>query len=592
MKSKKNFIFIVPLLFLVLSMFQASWAVQPRGTGSAANTYDAGGDPLMKVLLKKGYVRVMVKLAVPDIEALTAFSTAYPTGNSNEAYVQAAYEADLALEKAISLTRDSVLHRLNGTSYKVNRTFITIPYLALSVSADSLDQLRRIPEVLSVVEDKAIPLAPPLPAQEQSDPEDASKPLLAQSVDLVGADVAWGLGYSGAGWYVAILDTGILSSHEMFQGKNIVEQCYALGDDWYDRENGGCPNGRIEMSGPGSAAPYQSRFGHGTHVAGIAAGNNHTNRFGVARDANIIAVHVFSYFPSENDVLSWSSDQIKGLEFVYTMRNTYNIASANMSLGAERYYNYCDADSRKAAIDNLWAVGIATTVASGNDGYCDSLSSPACVSSAVAVSGTTKQDTAYFFGNWNDLMVDLLAPGESIFSANSTGNFDYSSRSGTSMAAPHVAGAWAIMKQYDGNMSVDEILTLLQDTGLPVSSSRCPADMPKPRFNVGDAISTLLTLAPPANISAQQVPNRSLLRTEYINELTWESNPLNSGKNVSQYKIYIVQGTQLTLLAQVNSSTFRYLHRGVGKRQDVTYAISAVDAQGQESLPRHYTLGF
>jgi subtilisin family serine protease len=593
MRSKKSIIFIVPLLFLTLLLCQVSWTAESTGFGSAAKTYDKFDyESFSKTLLKKGYVRVMVKLDVPEIALLTALSTTYRTGYSNQAYIQAAYDADLALERAISLTRDSLLYQLNGSFYKVNRTFKTLPYVALTVSADTLDQLEKIPEAVSVVEDKAIRLPPSLPAQTQNVPDDISRPLLSQSISVVGADVAWGLGYSGEGWYVAILDTGILSSHEMFQGKNIVEQCYALGDDWYDRENGGCPNGGIEMSGPGSAAPYDSRFGHGTHVAGIAAGNNYIDRFGVARDANIIAVQVFSYFPYENDVLSWSSDQVKGLEFVYTMRNTYNIAAVNMSLGGERYYSYCEGDSRKSAIDNLRAAGIATAVASGNEGYCDSISSPACVSSAIAVNATTKQDGEYFFGNWNDLMVDLMAPGESIISANSTGNANYSSRSGTSMAAPHVAGAWAIMKQYDPTMSVDEVLTLLQDTGQQISSSRCSGAASKPRFNVGYAISTLLTLSPPINVSAQQVANRSLLRTEYINEITWESNPLNASRNVSHYKVYLVQGSQMSLLAQVNNSTFSYMHRGVEQKQDMIYAVSAVDDQGQESLPRQYTLNF
>ncbi|UCH95682.1 MAG: S8 family serine peptidase [Candidatus Aminicenantes bacterium] len=587
MKLKKRVIFTFTMVFVVSLMAVTTLLT---GSDSPFKSYeDYKYDQLKKIASQKGFVRVMVKLDVPDIEALTLMSTGFKTGNADESYIQAAYNADLALEEAISLTRDSILHQLNGNLYRVNRTYSTLPYVALSVTAETLDKLRTLPQVLDIVEDKLIRR----PFTEiQGETNDISRPMVDQSVEIVGADVAWGLGYTGAGWYVAILDTGLLTSHEMFQGKNIIEQCYALGDDWYDKVNGACPNGLTEMSGPGSAAPYESRFGHGTHVAGIAAGNNHNNHFGVAKEANIIAVQVFSYFPGENDVLSWSSDQLKGLEFVYTLRNSYNIAAANLSLGAERYFDYCDTDMRKPGIDNLRAVGIATVISSGNEGHCDSVCAPACISSAIAVNGTDKQDRAYMWGNWHDVMVHLMAPGDSIRSADSTGNSDYGYRSGTSMSAPHVTGAWAIMKQFDGNMTVEDILSILQDTGPMISSSRCPAAQPKARINVGGALFTLLTLAPPINPSGQQVANRALLRTEYINQLTWESNPLNEGKNVSQYKIYVVQGSQLNFLAQVSSSTFSYLHRNVVRHQDITYAFTAVDAEGQESLPIYYTLEF
>jgi subtilisin family serine protease len=583
MKLKKKIIFLLTAVLLVSSTTLL--------TDSQYRTYEGFKyDQLRKTAAEKGFVRVIVKLDVPDIEALTDASTRYKTGNMDSAYIQAAYNADLALEETISHSRNMVLYRLNGSHYKINRTYNTLPFVALSVTAETLEKLGSTPEVLNIVEDKATPL--PQPA-EQSVTDDISMPLLMNSVEIIGADAAWGLGYTGAGWYVAVLDTGILTSHEMFQGKNIVEQCYALGDDWYDRENGSCPNGRTQMSGPGSAAHYENRFGHGSHVAGIVAGNNHNDRFGVAKDANIIAVQVFSYFPYEDDVLSWDSDQLRGLEYLYEMRNTYNIASVNMSLGgSDKYSNYCDSDSRSAAIANLKAAGIATTVASGNSSYCDGVNAPACVSSAVAVNATDKQDRETYYGNWNDLMVQLMAPGDRIISADAQGNSNYSSRSGTSMSAPHAAGAWAIMKQFDGNLAVDDIVSLLKDTGRVISSSRCPSAVPESRINVGNAIYTLLTLSPPINLSAEQVTNKSFLRTEYINTITWESNPLNQGKNVVRYKVYVVEGSQLNLLTEVNSSTFQYWHRNVKGDEDVTYAVTAVDDQGQESLPTYYNLEF
>jgi subtilisin family serine protease len=583
MKLKMNITFIMMMMIFLV------WST-PALSGMQSGTFqDMKYDRLMNTAFQKGYIRVIVHLDVPNIEELTGESRKFKTGIKDDVYIQRAYDADLALEEAISISRYRVLHRLNGSSYRVNRTYSTLPCIALTVSPETLDRLMNIGEVLNIFEDKATPLPP----TEESAIEDVSQPELTRSVEIVGADEAWGQGYTGAGWFVAILDSGILASHEMFQGKTIVEQCYSLGDDWFDLEHGGCPNGGIEMSGPGSAAPHASRFGHGTHVSGIAAGNNHIDRFGVARDADIISVQIFTYFPEEDDVLSWYSDQIKGLEYIYSIRNMYNIASVNMSLGdLGEIGTYCDdSDFRTSAITSLKAAGIATIIASGNESYCNGINSPACISTAVAVTSSDKQDNASYFGNWHDVLVDLVAPGSNITSAFSTGDTDYRIVSGTSMATPHVTGAWAIIKQFDSNIGIDDIKTLLQETGHMISPTMiCPTAQAKPRFNIGDAIFTLLGLAPPVDLTATQNTNKAFLRTEFLNSINWNSNPLNENKNVTYYRVYIVQGSQLNLLTQLNNSTFEYWHRNVQEGEIVTYAITAVDNQGLESIPAYVDL--
>jgi len=145
------------------------------------------------------------------------------------------------------------------------------------------------------------------------------------------------------------------------------------------------------MTGPGSAVHHSSTYSgydHGTHVSGIAAGN-YGSLAGVAKNANIIAVQIFSEFSaSECDssspcVRSWNSDMLSGLNYIYSIRGSYNIAAVNMSLGGGIYYSPCDSDSSKAAIDNLRSVGIATAIATGNDEWCYGISSPACISSSA-----------------------------------------------------------------------------------------------------------------------------------------------------------------------------------------------------------------
>lgn len=568
MKQKKN----INLIFTILILFAAvGWSGDCFAGDKSLEYKD-----LMNTARTNGFVRVIVEFDVPDIYRLTQASNCYQTGCSDAAEIQAATVADLELETVISAAADQLLYELKDKSYKINHTYATLPYLALNVSPEALVALGNLPQVLWIVEDKPHPL----PEFERHDTKiDISRPQLNDSTKIVGADTAWGMGYTGDGWYVAILDSGILPTHEMFTGKNIIEQCYSLLGD--------CPNGQTSMSGPGSAAHILPGESHGTHVAGIAAGNNKHNMSGIAKDADIIAVQIFSYIPAWNDIGSYDSDQIKGLEFVYQKRNQYKIAAVNMSLGGGEYFAPCDNDNpqTKAAIDNLRAAGIATAIASGNNGSCGAIDAPGCISSAIAVSGTDKQDNHWSWANWHPTMVLLMAPGAGIVSSVTDTNTSYASYSGTSMSTPHVTGAWAIMKQFGPSLSFAKILKALQDEGKKITT-HCSATTKTPRINIGSAIQSLLSLAPPLNFAGVQQANRSLLQTEYINVLTWQKNPLNDQNNqvIVKYRIYTIDSSDnLTSLAEVDAATFEYLHRKLMKSKEYKYAIKSVNDKGEES---------
>ncbi len=363
---------------------------------------------------------------------------------------------------------------------KAEVSFQTIPYLAMTVDSWVLTHIQNNPYISSIEEDRIVP------------------PTLSESVPLIGADLAWTEGYTGAGQAVAVLDTGVDKGHSFFTGKVIAEACYST-TDFMNGSTTVCPNGSRQQIGIGAGVSCDSGISgcaHGTHVAGIAAGNGSLK--GVAKDANIIAIQVFSRFNSSSScgtrpapcALSYTSDQNSGLEEVLTLHQSgIKIAAVNVSIGGGKYFTACDSKnySTKAAIDNLRSVGIATVISSGNDGYTDSIGSPACISSAVSVGATDKTDNVASYSN-SASMLKVLAPGSSITSsvpADGTAAWN-----GTSMAAPHVAGAWAVLKSAVPNATVSQALNCLTTTGQSIYDSR--NGITKPRIKVDAAITCLV----------------------------------------------------------------------------------------------------
>ena len=163
-----------------------------------------------------------------------------------------------------------------------------------------------------------------------------------------------------------------------------------------------------------------------------------------------------------------------------------------MSIGGGGYSSNCDSASEKPIIDSLRTAGIATIISSGNDGYCGYISSPACISSAISVGATDDTDQVANYSNSATFM-SLLAPGSSINS--SVPGSGYSSWNGTSMAAPHITGAWALMKQSNPSATVSEILNSLTSTGLAITDSSCTS-VTKKRINVYEAYQTFEVAAP------------------------------------------------------------------------------------------------
>ena len=394
----------------------------------------------------------------------------------------------------VDRVQQALLVRMSSHRVSSVRRFKYIPYLAMEVDASALEALASDPGVVSIEEDKLL------------------KPMLEESTSLVGAPQAWSQGFSGSGQTIAILDTGVDKYHRFLAGRVVSEACYS------GRGNGEslCPGGVTQSTSAGSGMPCSDPdlpgCFHGTHVAGIAAGKG-PDFSGVARDASLISIQVFSKFEpddcsdeeeeeesQEPCIKASDSDVISGLERVLELSDDFDIAAVNMSLGDGEYPGECDSanPSYKAITDRLRAVGIATIAASGNEESPTGIGSPACVSGVVSVGSTddgsashdgssvTIRDEVSDFSN-SSPELDLLAPGRWITSAIPGGGF--LPLPGTSAAAPHVAGAYAVLKSKAPNASVDQVLSALKSTGVSITDSR--NNITRPRIQVDAALNAL-----------------------------------------------------------------------------------------------------
>jgi serine protease AprX len=226
-------------------------------------------------------------------------------------------------------------------------------------------------------------------------------------------------------------------------------------------------------------------FGHGSHIAGIVGGNGTASNgkyIGVAPTANIINVKV-----SNDDGSTTASKVVAGLQWVLDNRARYNIRVVNLSLNSTSSESY-HTDPLDAAVEILWFNGIVVVVSAGNDGV-DALYPPANDPFVITVGATDDKGTIGLaddvvstfsaYGTTQDGFAkpDLVAPGRNIISliGNTNGVIplrhpgnrvenNYFRMSGTSMSAPMVAGAVALLLEDEPNLNPDQVKHRLMAT--------------------------------------------------------------------------------------------------------------------------------
>lgn len=369
--------------------------------------------------------------------------------------------------------RSDVMHSLRGAS-QIEEWGQTGAFEA-EIDASEIEVLRRDPRVRAVSIDEG------------------GQGAMLESLPLVGMDLVRAQGLDGNGITVAVLDTGIDTDHPDFAGRIVAQQCYCDKGDG----TGCCPGGDTARSGAGAA---EDDHGHGTHVTGIIASGGVVAPMGIAPKAKIVSVKVMD---AANSFRSFTQI-FRGLQWV--LDEHPEVAVINMSLGSfARFSSAACGDAAIAlgmepVITTLRGRGILITASSGNQADLTGTTLPACMVPVLAVGATydaamnyvngvcsetgAKRDEVTCFTNSTD-SIDLVAPGAMIVSSFKNGGFV--SMAGTSMAAPHVAGAIALMRQQGkSKVSADEIESILKTTGKPVIDAR--NGLTFPRLDIAAAI--------------------------------------------------------------------------------------------------------
>ena len=328
--------------------------------------------------------------------------------------------------------------------------------IAIEVSEDEIEAVKNLSYVKEVF------------------PNNQVKALLDESVPAIHANEVWGLGYTGEGINIAILDSGVDYTHPSLGGCFGVSCKVYVGWDFVNND----------------ADPIDD-YGHGTHVAGIAAGNGVLK--GVAPDAKIIAAKVLN-----SSGRGYWSDIIAALELSMDPNNdddySDHVDIVNMSLGGSGNPD----DAMSQTVNNAVDAGVVVVVSAGNGGPMPfSIGSPGTAKKAITVASASVSATNPYISSFSSrgivvwesgslLKPDISAPGEKICAAQ---HDDYKEGyaecspeldnhiaiSGTSMASPHVAGISALLLQAHPEWTPSQIKTAIMSSAsmdiFPKSSS-------------------------------------------------------------------------------------------------------------------------
>jgi len=387
----------------------------------------------------------------------------------------------------IAQTQQTVLTAVAPDEFTPLHQYQLVPGMVGMVTPEGLEQLQKLPEVRLVALDMPVYAT------------------TTESAVAIRADRVWAdFGFTGRGINVALIDSGVDTTHPDLADHIAAQHCFTQGNC--------APNNTNE----GDSA--QDLHGHGTHIAGIISGKGSLSPKGIAPDAGIVAVRVL-----DDKGAGWSSDVVAAIDWVVANQWQHDVHIINLSLGGGRYIGDCSqADANTALLSNAIAVargaGIVVFAAAGNNSYTDALTSPACISEVIAVGstydanigartwgtcadGATAVDQIACFSN-SGVMLDLLAPGAWIESTGRGGG----SRgdAGTSMAVAHASATAALLLQANRTLTSVQIESILKESGTPLTDAR--NGWVVPRIDALAAVEMVATPPPPPPTPTAPLP--------------------------------------------------------------------------------------
>src|SRR3989344_5243536 len=312
------------------------------------------------------------------------------------------------------------------------------------------------------------------------------KALLTDTVDilntsLINAETYGGINLTGKDQSVCIVDTGVNYNDASLGGGFGPGYKIIAGYDYVNNDSD----------------PMDDN-GHGTHIAGIIAANGSIT--GMAPEANIVALKVLDANGNGK-----GGDVVSGIDWCINAASTYNISVISLSLAETSggneiiFEDYCDSNSGVVqAANGGRESGIFVVAAAGNAESTTGIARPACGSNVTSVGAVTKSDVASDYNSGK--IMDFWAPGVNIVSLGLSSGTT-STKNGTSMAAPHVAGIAVLMFQYNKiskNFTLDpiQVVKIMNQTGVEVTRS----SVTKPRVDAYESI-RLLDAAPSLDIN-------------------------------------------------------------------------------------------
>lgn len=343
----------------------------------------------------------------------------------------------------------------------------------------------------------------------------------------------------GLGVRAYVIDTGLLTTHSEFAGR--------VAQGWSTLDN---------------TTKVTDCNGHGTHVAGTVAGST----FGVAKAATLVPVRVLDCAGSGT-----TSGVIAGIDWVIGNHAAGTPAVANLSLGGGI------SSAMDTAIQSLTNDGVTVVVAAGNAAVDACTSSPARAPSALTVAASDSTDAQASFSNFGSC-VDLYGPGVGISSAWYTGTSSAASLSGTSMAAPHVAGAAAIVLGTSHALTPTQVSSAVVSNATTNVIKNSSTGTPN-RLVFSPSVTTAPVLtapAAPSNVTAVAVKGRAAT-------VKWTQGN-NGGSVLTKQTVYVYNGTTLVSTITVGATVSSTKVSGLTAGKSYKFAVSATNALGTSPL--------